>query len=286
MKPPSTNLVHLMGKHYSTHGAERALIGVGSFDMYLEHVARYLFAAPYAKGLNVLDAACGTGYGAYYLANRNAKNVIALDISHKVVAYAKTRYRMGKLCFSCGDVRTMPFLPHSFDLITSFETLEHLRDPEFFIAECSRLLKPDSTLIISTPNKIVHEKKRIQVPYHEKEFLLEEFESMVKENFKIQGIFGQIPLRQDQLIPSEKLGSAISRVSSYLPRAFTKLLAPFYEVCIVKNRLIDVIRYHRNGLYNKTLLNQTEVPAKYGVVPLGQIGSHETFKTYIIVAKS
>lgn len=42
--------------------------------------------------------------------------------------------------------------PESFDVIASFETIEHIFDPRGFIEGCARLLKPGGVLVLSCPN--------------------------------------------------------------------------------------------------------------------------------------
>ncbi|MEM3393038.1 MAG: class I SAM-dependent methyltransferase [Candidatus Bathyarchaeia archaeon] len=49
------------------------------------------------------------------------------------------------------DAKYMPFKQSSFDLITCFETIEHLYNPELMINEAYRILKPNGVFIISTP---------------------------------------------------------------------------------------------------------------------------------------
>jgi len=41
-----------------------------------EHIARYVFASRFCKGMRVLDVACGTGYGSYFLLFQGAKEVV------------------------------------------------------------------------------------------------------------------------------------------------------------------------------------------------------------------
>lgn len=46
---------------------------------YREHLARYLFAQQFVKGLAVLDVACGVGYGSALLADAGARRVVGLE---------------------------------------------------------------------------------------------------------------------------------------------------------------------------------------------------------------
>ena len=51
-----------------------------------------------------------------------------------------------------GDAMKMPFSDQSWDIITSFDLIEHLTSPDRFLEEAFRVLKPNGLLIISTPN--------------------------------------------------------------------------------------------------------------------------------------
>jgi predicted RNA methylase len=51
-----------------------------------EHLNRYKFCEQFVRGKNVLDAACGNGFGAYMLAEAGAQQVDAIDISPEAIA--------------------------------------------------------------------------------------------------------------------------------------------------------------------------------------------------------
>ena len=52
-----------------------------------------------------------------------------------------------------GDVASLPFEDGAFDLVVSFETIEHVDDPEGTLDEFARVLADAGLLLISTPNK-------------------------------------------------------------------------------------------------------------------------------------
>ena len=63
-----------------------------------EHLGRYEFATRYLKpGWTCLDAACGSGYGSDFLANKVCK-VIGVDINDHGISYAKENYKKQNLC--------------------------------------------------------------------------------------------------------------------------------------------------------------------------------------------
>jgi 2-polyprenyl-3-methyl-5-hydroxy-6-metoxy-1,4-benzoquinol methylase len=121
----------------------------------LEHIARYQFALEYVHG-NVLDFACGAGYGTHMMAKsrkEKIQKVIGLDIDQATITYAKQTYYHPLVTYEQGNA-VDPYLPDklgTFDTITSFETLEHVEEEEQFLSNIYNMLKPNGTLVISTP---------------------------------------------------------------------------------------------------------------------------------------
>lgn len=115
------------------------------------HIERYKFALDFIAGKNVLDAACGTGYGADIMSASAAK-VTGIDFDDQTVKYAQENYGKSTVDFQQSFAEFMPFDDSTFDVVTSFETVEHTLCPKSFILECTRVLKSDGTLILSAPN--------------------------------------------------------------------------------------------------------------------------------------
>jgi ubiquinone/menaquinone biosynthesis C-methylase UbiE len=115
-----------------------------------EHAARYIYAMPFIDGKVVLDIACGTGYGIGLLSS-TAKFVAGVDIDPQAAQEAKKECGDNS-CVLLGNGLGLPFADASFDVVTSFETLEHLYERSSFLAELRRVLRPGGILILSTPN--------------------------------------------------------------------------------------------------------------------------------------
>lgn len=170
-------------------------------EIWYEHMHRYAFAQPLARGLRVLDAACGEGYGAALLAS-SASQVLALDISEQAVAHARARYgQMVNLRFDVADCTRLDALPAgSFDLITSFETLEHVQDQERMLDGFARLLAPEGLLLVSTPDKYTYtDLTGVINEFHVRELYRDEFEALLAARFAAFRLFGQKLLFQSAL---------------------------------------------------------------------------------------
>lgn len=115
------------------------------------HLKRYDFGRNYCTDADVLDAACGAGYGSAYLATV-ARRVVGIDTNANVVGRATSLYSRPNIEFRVGDVETLDDADESYDVICSFETIEHIENPEHALAEFARVLRTTGTLVISTPN--------------------------------------------------------------------------------------------------------------------------------------
>jgi SAM-dependent methyltransferase len=148
-------------------------------------------AADAVIGKNVLDAACGEGYGSNLLAAK-AGSVIGVDISQQSISHAAQRYPADNLSFQHADCRDLPFSDGQFDCIVSYETLEHMEDHESLIREFRRVLAPGGFLLISSPDKAVYtDKQKNENPFHVRELYRSEFEQLLGGEFPSTRLLGQ-----------------------------------------------------------------------------------------------
>jgi SAM-dependent methyltransferase len=160
-------------------------------DIRLEHLHRYLVARELVQGKDVLDIACGEGYGSRLLAEV-AKSVTGMDISQEVVAHASTSYLANNLHFAQGDCAHIPLRDASLDVVVSFETLEHHDRHHDMIAEIRRVLRPGGLLLISTPDKLLYsDRPGYHNAFHIKELYADEFHGLLTAFFSNVVILGQ-----------------------------------------------------------------------------------------------
>jgi SAM-dependent methyltransferase len=117
------------------------------------HTERYQFAIQNGQAGNVLDIACGTGYGSYQIMQADKflnSLVTGVDIDEEAITYAKKRYGHPSIRFVCADALLYSD-QQGFDTIVSLETIEHLKDPISFVKNLYSLLKNEGVIIISAP---------------------------------------------------------------------------------------------------------------------------------------
>jgi SAM-dependent methyltransferase len=161
------------------------------------HVARYQLAARYIRpGDVVLDAACGRGYGACVMRqNSLAKKVIGFDVSRSAIDYAQRNFGdVGGLEFHHGDLPSalLDIADHSVDYIASFETLEHLADPDALLAQFHRILRPGGRVIVSVPNEWTDETGKDPNPHHLQVYTWQRIVGDLSKHFLVDDAWQQI----------------------------------------------------------------------------------------------
>ena len=142
--------------------------------------------------------AAGGGYGSDYLAKNGARTIIGIDLSAWAVGQAKILYRRNNLQFKVMDVCDLKFRDCTFDMVTSFQVIEHLRDYKKHLSEVKRVLKPKGIFIISTPNKNITSPsgEKPVFPYHKKEFYPNELYALLSSFFGEVKVMGQKTVKE------------------------------------------------------------------------------------------
>ncbi len=182
------------------------------------HLKRYAFAEPWCRGREVLDVACGVGYGSARLAETAAR-VVGGDVSEEAIGYAERRYGGPNVEFRVLDAAALPFPAGSFDVVCSFETIEHLPDRDAYLDEVARVLRPDGVFLVSTPRSD-STTERPDNPFHTVEYSSEDFERLLRGRFGSVELYGQRRLQTRRHRTMQRLDVAgLRRRLGFLRRA-------------------------------------------------------------------
>lgn len=171
------------------------------------HLERYRFAALFARG-DVLDVACGIGYGSSMLKEAGADYVLGVDASHEAIEYAEDHYDAAGLEFQVSDCFD---IQGEYDLVVSLETIEHLQRGNEWPDKIASMLKSPGTAIISTPCRIGGTLDDTPSnPYHVREYSPDEFSELLEASFD------EVRLHFQGFRMPNARGGAISRIAQRL----------------------------------------------------------------------
>ena len=123
-----------------------SVLGESSGYYYLDKY-EFSYAQKFVKPEDkILDVGCGLGYFSSYLPQ---SIYVGLEISDYCIDYAQSKgidVRKESIESFCEKHE------EHFDVVTSFQVLEHVEDPVGFLKSCKKVLKKDGLLVVSTPN--------------------------------------------------------------------------------------------------------------------------------------
>jgi SAM-dependent methyltransferase len=171
-----------LGQRYDLgHGKERQ-ISPWLCGIQKDHRSRYYFAAEQLNGSEqILDLACGVGYGAYILGVKARSKVVGVDLSEQAINYAKKHYSYPSVDYRRQDAREMVSVDR-FDGLVSFETLEHIEDEVSFVRTLRSLALLGARLCISTPNEEHYPYDEKFNPYHVRHHRPSELDRLLESN--------------------------------------------------------------------------------------------------------
>ena len=162
------------------------------------HEVVYRWIADRCRGLDVLDMACGEGYGSHLLARRAAR-VTGIDANPEAHEHARLKYERPGLRF-VRDLAERYSEP--CDAIVFLQTIEHLEDPQAALDHFRSLLRPGGTAYVSTPNVLTLAPpgaERSGNPWHVREYRAEEFRALCDRSFERVELLGLFHARKLRL---------------------------------------------------------------------------------------
>lgn len=151
---------------------------------------RYAWAGEFADGKDVLEVACGSGIGLGHLATR-ARRVVGGDYDPRLTEIARRTYT-DRIAVSTMDAQALPFEDASFDVVLLFEAIYYLTQPEMFLAEAHRVLRPGGTVLICSANC---ERRDFNVsPYSRRYFSARELSELLLQNGFRTEVYAGFPL--------------------------------------------------------------------------------------------
>lgn len=180
-------------------------------DVRLDHINRYEFASTFItkEDAIVTDGACGVAYGSYILAqNSNVKEVNSIDISKEAISHGKQFFSNKKIKYHLSNLEDSDIPSLSPDYYISFETIEHLPNPEKYIEKISQHIKDDCLFIGSTPNETIMPYTKY-FSYHTQHFTQDELEIILRKHGFTHIKFYQQKRKEAQLVENAKDGQYI-----------------------------------------------------------------------------
>jgi ubiquinone/menaquinone biosynthesis C-methylase UbiE len=102
------------------------------------------------EGKDVLEVGSGRGGGASLIHREfKGKSMTGMDFSPRAVDFCQQVYSVPGLKYVVGDAMDLPFEQESFDVVVNVESAHLYPDPELFIREVFRVLRPGGTFLYS-----------------------------------------------------------------------------------------------------------------------------------------
>jgi ubiquinone/menaquinone biosynthesis C-methylase UbiE len=115
--------------------------------------SRLLAILELIEGRKILDVGCHVGVMAR-LMEKEGREILGVDVLEPAIEIARTFNQTDNVMYRCGDIFDMKFQDNAFDCVLFLETIEHVDNPDRYLKEFLRILKPGGSLIISTPNAV------------------------------------------------------------------------------------------------------------------------------------
>src|SRR5918912_1338672 len=165
------------------------------------HLAVYEWVAEHCAGRDVVDMACGEGYGVNVLARR-ARHVTGVDANPEAHEHARLKYTRPGVRF----VRDLvEWYSEPCDAVVFLQTIEHVQNPKEILDHLRSLLRPGGVAYVSTPNVLTlapDGAEKSGNPWHIREYRAAEFRELCESVFgsvEMHGLFHARKLRANEL---------------------------------------------------------------------------------------
>jgi 2-polyprenyl-3-methyl-5-hydroxy-6-metoxy-1,4-benzoquinol methylase len=215
---------------------EHALVNPDTFQtkeeyaLHLVGKSAYNQATRLANNKTVLDFGCNTGFGTEMISS-TAKKIVGVDISERALGIAKNRYIHPNIEFAQIDGVTLPFNDQEFDLVVSFQVIEHIIDYSNYLGPIKRVLKPDGFVLFSTPNAEIRLDPGMKPwnKFHVREFIHLELDTLLREYFpcvKVMGLEANEPIRSIEYNRLQKTRETARKNQNNVFRRLIKTVLP------------------------------------------------------------
>lgn len=111
---------------------------------------RYRLAAEYVRDQDVIDCACGTGFGSELLRQAGARSVQGVDLDRGALEFARLRHAHSGITYFEADA--LRYQPNPMPAVwVSLETLERLPHPDRYVARVAQILPAGARFVVSAP---------------------------------------------------------------------------------------------------------------------------------------
>ena len=114
------------------------------------------FIGSLPEGSSVLNVGCGMFLNLPDLPSH--VRYTGVDIDPRAIDACRTRYRDPDAAFEVSEPLRLPFADRSFDAVYATEVIEHCDEPERWLAELLRVLKPGGRAILPFPERVAMDK--------------------------------------------------------------------------------------------------------------------------------
>jgi SAM-dependent methyltransferase len=131
------------------------------------------------------------------IALSGARSVHGMDISEEAVAFCLEHNNAPNATYSVANAQKLTAIPNNaFDIVVSFEAIEHLHDVNAYLDEMARILRPGGTFLVSTPDRRISSVMYCFFGhpaniYHVREYTERELLDLLSQRFQIAACFGQ-----------------------------------------------------------------------------------------------